>query len=629
MREIPPLLDRTGQNGAPEPQSARTFLAWLEGLTGCSSQEELARRVRINSRTLRRFAEGKGGRKTVARIAGELRVPLRVVHGTMFPAIAAVYVVWDLGREGGDQGFLEAVSQAVEAASRTSLVVLLASIGQEGDDLTHLHPADIRVLVRWLESLGDWSKEELARRSGLTRQTLWLYETGEVVMGRHALQWFANGVGLPLWLIEGVMLPAISAVRLVVGHARREELLAGWERALTAAPPTVLVDVTPFSVQEILDASQRHHRAVVGPSIEERTLAESLWRRLKDRSPAERVLLVKNCREFHSWALAERLCAESREAAADSSKAALRFACLALRVARLVRMEELFCLQLEGYVFLHIANSRRVGGRMRLAEEAFSRGLTLWRRGSGTKFNLLPAWRVLDLEGSLRRSQRRFTEALERLASALEIAPCEDWGRILLKKASTLNQMADPTAAIAVLQEAVPYLESQRTSRLWWVWNFLFVENLCHLRRFREARDWLPKAQQLAAELGEKRLDRMRLEWVSGRIAAGLGELEEALVAFETLREEFEKLGIAYDYALVSLDAATILLEQNRWEEVKDLALKMEWIFKKEEIHAEAAKALNLFRRAAEGQRATPELARSVVRYLYQAQYNPELKFAA
>jgi len=54
-------LDTAGQNGAPEPQSARAFLAWLEALAGCNSQEELAQRTKLDSRTPRRFAAGQGG----------------------------------------------------------------------------------------------------------------------------------------------------------------------------------------------------------------------------------------------------------------------------------------------------------------------------------------------------------------------------------------------------------------------------------------------------------------------------------------------------------------------------------------------------------------------------------------
>ncbi|HKH48121.1 MAG TPA: helix-turn-helix transcriptional regulator, partial [Thermoanaerobaculia bacterium] len=171
----------------------------------------------------------------------------------------------------------------MKVASSIAVVVFLASVGQEARDATHLPPAEIRVLLRWLEALGDWSKEELARKAGMTRQTLWLYRTGDIAMGRHALRCLADGVGLPLWVIEGVMLPAIRAVRLVVEHARGEKLLAGWEGVLSATEQPVLVQ--DIRVSEILKAS-RHRGGVDGPSIGDRKLAEDKWRRLKDRSPA-------------------------------------------------------------------------------------------------------------------------------------------------------------------------------------------------------------------------------------------------------------------------------------------------------------------------------------------------------
>src|SRR5688572_24803760 len=117
MREKPSALNRSGQNGAPEPRVARTYLHWLEVLAGCDSQEELAKVTKVDSRTLRRFAAGKGGRKTAAWLAREVGVPLWIVHEAMFPAIAAVHAVWRTGREGGNQEYLEARSQALEAAS--------------------------------------------------------------------------------------------------------------------------------------------------------------------------------------------------------------------------------------------------------------------------------------------------------------------------------------------------------------------------------------------------------------------------------------------------------------------------------------------------------------------------------
>lgn len=86
---------------------------------------------------------------------------------------------------------------------------------------------------------------------------------------------------------------------------------------------------------------------------------------------------------------------------------------------------------------------------------------------------------------------------------------------------------------------------------------------------------------------------------------------------------------MAYDYALLSLEAGEILLQEGRYDEVEALALEMEWIFRTEGISAEAEKALDLFRKAAAARTATPELAGKVVRFLVRAQHDPELRFAA
>ena len=102
-----------------------------------------------------------------------------------------------------------------------------------------------------------------------------------------------------------------------------------------------------------------------------------------------------------------------------------------------------------------------------------------------------------------------------------------------------------------------------------------------------------------------------------------------ALALLTAVQRAFRKLGMAFDFALVSLELGEVLLRQGRYDVVQALALEMEWIFDREGIHLEAEKALRLFRRAAEARSATPELAGQVVRYLYQAQHDPEARFAA
>jgi transcriptional regulator with XRE-family HTH domain len=155
----------------------------------------------------------------------------------MLPSIVAVDQVWRCSAAGGDEAFLEARSQALEVASRTALLEILASRGPgvPSYQRTGLHTADVRVLLRWLGSLGSWSREELAARSGLSRQILWQYKTGEYPVRRAILRRLANGASLPLWLVEGLMLRTITAVRLVSEYPHPNQLLAGWRRALAVA----------------------------------------------------------------------------------------------------------------------------------------------------------------------------------------------------------------------------------------------------------------------------------------------------------------------------------------------------------------------------------------------------------
>ena len=47
---------------------------------------------------------------------------------------------------------------------------------------------------------------------------------------------------------------------------------------------------------------------------------------------------------------------------------------------------------------------------------------------------------------------------------------------------------------------------------------------------------------------------RSRLAWIEGKIAAGLGHLDEAEAAFLAIRQHFLEEGNGYDAATVSLD---------------------------------------------------------------------------
>lgn len=49
-----------------------------------------------------------------------------------------------------------------------------------------------------------------------------MYQLGKWPLLKPNLWSLAEGAGLPLWVVEGVMLPAITTVRLVAENARRD-----------------------------------------------------------------------------------------------------------------------------------------------------------------------------------------------------------------------------------------------------------------------------------------------------------------------------------------------------------------------------------------------------------------------
>ena len=136
----------------------------------------------------------------------------------------------------------------------------------------------------------------------------------------------------------------------------------------------------------------------------------------------------------------------------------------------------------------------------------------------------------------------------------------------------------------------------------------------------------IAEVRALARQLGNQ-LDLVRVDWVQGRIDTGLGRHEEAIAVLERVRRKFVEDEIAYDGALVTLELAEIHAILGHREEVKALARESAPIFTQQGVHAEAQRALELFRRAVEDERLTVELVRAVIVYLYRARHDPRLRF--
>jgi hypothetical protein len=127
--------------------------------------------------------------------------------------------------------------------------------------------------------------------------------------------------------------------------------------------------------------------------------------------------------------------------------------------------------------------------------------------------------------------------------------------------------------------------------------------------RYTEAADLLPALRDLAAAQGSA-LDHLRLRWVEGRIAAGLGDLTQARHLLAGVRRTFLDDRNPYEAALATLDLVIPYLEEGNTAEVKNLADDMVTVFRDHNISREALAALLLFQEAARRETATAALAR-------------------
>jgi transcriptional regulator with XRE-family HTH domain len=490
----------------------------------------------------------------------------------------------------------------------------------EGHSLASKEPSDLNRALTALRTALNWNQAKLARVAGVQPNVISDFERGQRNFDRGDLEKIAGLMGLPPeaadWAVNFV-----RPVRLVAqapGHpgAAAEAGLAHVERLAVRSG-----DLSAQFTRSLLSSL-----AFEGRALEARQRAPVLWQRMKGRATAQRRALVEDTPEFRSWALCELLCKESIKAAADNADRARELAELALFVAELVGGEASWCWRLEGYAWAHVGNARRVGGDLPGAEEAFARAGKLWEAGAPGDPRLLDEAQVLSLEASLRTTQGRLLEAAALLDQALASAPRDLRPNLLLQKARLLEWSGNYESALTTLAESAPLITQQDAPRLLFTMRHNCAWNLTHLGRYVEAEVLLPEIRVLAFRLANE-LDKLRLRWLEGRVSAGLGRMEEALIALSQVRAEFADQGIAYDAALATLEVAVLQLERGRTWEVKMLARQMAPIFQAQGVHREALAALKLFCEAAEKESATVELAKRVAEYLYKAQHNPALRF--
>jgi transcriptional regulator with XRE-family HTH domain len=550
--------------------------------------------------------------------AGSLALPARI------EIIAGELGLWleTVARE----GLAPTVAPAALGSTTVALTVpvwwekpITAAVRLEaGQHTARVTPLAQAILV--LRVIRGWSRHQLAAAINSSEGTLANWERGTARPRIPMLHRIVDAMDFPPEML-GRALSFVQAAR-----AAREWHLAGGDRALrvqaahlAARAAQSLEEYTRSTIAVLVSAAQL---------FESRRAAPALWERFRACTEAGQRDLAREAAEFHSSGFVELLCEESRNAAGDSAARALHLASCAVAAAAAVPGSDGWRRRLEGYARAHLASALRVGGDLNQADQSLSRAVELWQAGASDDPGMLNAARVLHLEASLRRAQRRLPEALTLLDQALEI---DRWGEsqgLLIGKARALQELGQHEAAIGLLVGLEPQLDRKREPRNLFVLRTLLLLNLCYLGRHAEAELGLPELRALAIKLGNQ-LDLLRVEWLRGKVAAGLGRAGQAIRAFGRVRAAFIALDNAYDAALVTLELAEVHAALGRTAEVKALAQESAPIFQAQGVHREARQALDLFRRAAEEESVSAELVRGVLTYLYRSRHDSQARYEA
>ena len=263
---------------------------------------------------------------------------------------------------------------------------------------------------------------------------------------------------------------------------------------------------------------------------------------------------------------------------------------------------------LRARAWAELANAHRVAGDLAAAEAAMARAVDEREAGTGA---LLLLARIADLAGSLCGARRRFLDAFRLLDIAHELyrrqGEIHAAGRVLIAKGLYAGYSGDADEGIQLLVRGLESIDRDREPKLafqalhnlllFWVDLGLYDQALRHLRQMR------PLYKRYAGPV-----ERVKLRWVEGKIAAGLGDLRRAEAAFLRARNEYAAAGLGFRAALTALDLAAVWLRQGRTAELQPLVGEMLAAFRAAGAGREALAAVLLLHEAVERQQATLEL---------------------
>jgi len=283
---------------------------------------------------------------------------------------------------------------------------------------------------------------------------------------------------------------------------------------------------------------------------------------------------------------------------------------------------------LRAQAWAELANAHRVCEDLEAADAAVAIAAAWQSRGSGD-LSLLA--RILDVRASIRTDERRLDEAsslLDRVHDLyLQIGETHLAGRALVKKGISIHYDDRAAEAIPVLRRGLSLIDSRGDLQLFATGYQCLLDAMVSNGDFRAARRLLFESG-LRLSFADEPLNLLKLDWLEGRILAGLGNLALAEKTLAAVHDGFLDVGLDYEAALVGLERAAVLLQLGRSAEVEELAAEALATFRALDVSREAWRAVRFLQEALQQRVATADLVRQVLGFLQRLERKPYLRFA-
>ncbi len=326
----------------------------------------------------------------------------------------------------------------------------------------------------------------------------------------------------------------------------------------------------------------------------------------------------------------ENLVEQGQQARHDDPRRMVGLAQQALLVAGHLNAEQLGphrVADLRCRALTELGNAWRVSDRLDEAEKSLMQAAGLYLQGTGDP--CLGA-RLFDVQASLDADRRRFDAAGEELDAVYAFHRRQGdghmAGRTLISKGMYAGYGGRTEEAIRLLRRGLARIDAERDPGLAAAALHNQARLLVDSGRFREARTLVWRDRQRIEQAGG-RVRQLKLRWLEGQIHAGLGELDQAEQTLREVKQGFRQADLHYKEALISLEMATVLLQQGRADEARGLVVEAAEVFGALKIHREVFAAVLLLRQAFETRAATAALLHRVVHFLTRAEHDPSISF--